>query len=74
MTKLYSESHLKTELNASFPLIDPTEHSGQLAEMLAAPMDCYLYQLTCIQNMMQSGLLGLSFSNSDIDPSCLRHK
>lgn len=42
VSELCIQSHLKTDMNASFPLIDLTEHSGQLAEMLAAPMDCCL--------------------------------
>lgn len=35
---LYNQNHLKIRTNASFPLIDLAEHSGQLAEMLIAPM------------------------------------
>lgn len=44
-------------MNAFFLVIDLTEHSGRLAEMLAAPMDRFLYQSPSIQNMMQSGLI-----------------
>lgn len=39
--KALQSNHLKSEPNASFPLIDLAEHSGQLAEMPPACRDVF---------------------------------
>lgn len=44
-SKAVNQNHLKTEANASSPLIDLTEHSGHEDQMHAAHRNCCLDQL-----------------------------
>lgn len=53
-SKLHNQSHLKAELLYLSHFIDLTEHSVQLAEMLAASLDCCLHPYSSFQNMTQS--------------------